>query len=65
MSNTLFITEGSRAEPRFLKSLWKKFIGSDIEIYSYGTNIHVLIGQIFEGDDIDSDIDLLQHLISV
>ena len=64
MSNTLFITEGLRAEPRFLESLWRRYRRDGIEIYSYETNIHVLIGEIFTGDRIDEDIDLLQHLIS-
>ena len=64
MSNALFITEGSRAEPRFLESLWKKYRKDGIEIYSYETNIHVLIGEIFNGDNIDEDLDLLQHLLS-
>jgi hypothetical protein len=64
MSNTLFITEGSRAEPRFLESLWKNYREDKIEIYSYKTHIHALMGKIFSGDTIDEDIDLLQHLIS-
>jgi hypothetical protein len=64
MSNTLFITEGSSAEPRFLENIWKKYRKDHIEIYSYKTNIHVLIGEIFHGNQIDADLDLLQHLIS-
>lgn len=64
MSNTLFITEGSRSEPRFLESLWKKYRSDSVEIYSYKTNIHVLISDIFNGDEIDVDLDLLQYLIS-
>ncbi|MCL2510161.1 MAG: hypothetical protein FWF07_03685, partial [Methanomassiliicoccaceae archaeon] len=35
-----------------------------VEIYSYRTNIHVLIGELFNGNQLDEDIDLLQHLIS-
>ncbi|MDR0334803.1 MAG: hypothetical protein LBH69_02820 [Methanomassiliicoccaceae archaeon] len=64
MSNALFITEGSRAEPRFLESLWRRYRKDGIEIYSYKTNIHVLMGEIFDGDDIDEDLDLLHHLLS-
>jgi len=64
MSNTLFITEGSRTEPKFLENIWKKYRKDSVEIYSYKTNIHVLIGEIFHGDQIDEDLDLLQYLIS-
>ncbi|MDR1954911.1 MAG: hypothetical protein LBP82_03040 [Candidatus Methanoplasma sp.] len=35
-----------------------------MEIYPYKTNIHVLTGELFDGDHIDENIDLLQHLIS-
>lgn len=64
MSNTLFITEGSKTEPLFLNNIWKKCIKDSAEIYSYRTNIHVLMGELFSGDSIDEDIDLLQHIIS-
>jgi len=64
MSNTLFITEGEKTEPQFIKNIWKSFRKDSVEIYSYKTNIHVLINEIFDGDQLDEDIDLLQHLIS-
>ena len=64
MSNTLFITEGLKTEPRFIESIWKTFRKDSVDIYSYETNIHVLIGEIFSGDKLDEDLDLLQHLIS-
>jgi hypothetical protein len=61
--NALFIVEGARAEPRFLKQMWRLYLGEDAHVYSYNTNIHTLIKALFnEGDELDEDIDILQFL---
>lgn len=57
--NILCIVEGGSYEPKFVESVFDKVLGQPVEIYSYETNIHVLLSTIrrlypeFEDDDID------------
>lgn len=65
MSKVLFVVEGVKTEPRFLK----KMLGfyqpiDDSEIYSVGTNIHVLYQEMFVNND-PEDMDLLGVLKSI
>jgi hypothetical protein len=63
MKNTIFIVEGQKDEPRFLKKMWKLYFRDDMEVYSYNTNIHVLIDALFaNGNVIDRDVDIIRHL---
>lgn len=58
----LFIVEGKKAEPRFLKKLISSFdVAEERNIYSFGTNIHSLYQKIFSGGDME-DIDFLMEL---
>lgn len=45
----LFICEGNKDEPRFLKTLMKKaFPFLEYSVYSYQTNIHILASRLEE-----------------
>lgn len=57
--SALFIVEGSKAEPKFLRKLYGCYVGNDAEIVSYGTNVHVLIDSLFDGDELDEDLDIM------
>lgn len=60
----LFIVEGRRTEPRFLKKIMSVLgLADEKEIYSVGTNIHALYESIF-GDGDPEDTDLLLALKS-
>ena len=63
--NILFVTEGKRAEPRFLE----KFVAlmrtyTDYKVFSYGTNLYKMIDGMFIGDEIDRDLDFIDYLRS-
>ena len=60
----LFIVEGRKTEPRFIRKMMKSFnISDESQTYVYGTNIHVLYNSVFsEGDP--EDVDLLLSLKS-
>ena len=59
--SALFIVEGAKAEPRFLKKLYTCFVGErDAVVVSYGTNVHVLMDAFFSEGELDEDIDLLK-----
>lgn len=63
LGNILFIVEGGRAEPTFLKVLWNKFHpGVNYQIYSYNTNLSVLAKEYFANGDFDEDLDLIKLL---
>jgi len=56
----LLIVEGPNDEKTLVKKLWDRFDkGVDYSIYTYETNIYVLMSQLFEDGVIDEDIDLL------
>lgn len=60
----LFIVEGRRTEPRFIRKMLKSFnISDESQTYVYGTNIHVLYNSVFANGDPD-DVDLLLSLKS-
>lgn len=63
--NILFILEGERTEPRFLKkivTLMRTF--DDYEIFSYGTNLYRMLDGMFIDDEIDTDLDFIEYLKS-
>lgn len=63
--NILFILEGSRAEPRFLRKIITLTRTNDgYEFFSYNTNLHRMLSGMFVGDDIDDDLDFLEYLKS-
>ena len=60
----LFIVEGRRTEPRFLKKIMSVLgLADEKEIYSVGTNIHALYESVFGNSD-PEDTDLLLELKS-
>lgn len=64
--NILFVVEGERSEPRFLKRLVTVMRTYDsYDVYSYRTNIHKMLDGMFVGDEIDSDLDFLEYLRSL
>ena len=63
--NILFVVEGERTEPRFLKRLvtaTRTF--KDYEIFSYSANVYKMLEGMFVDDDIDTDLDFLEYLRS-
>ena len=63
--NILFVVEGERTEPRFLKRLIAVTrTHSDYKIFSYKTNIYKLLDGMFVGNEIDKDLDFLGYLRS-
>ncbi len=63
--NILFVLEGGKAEPRFLKkiiTLMRTY--SEYEVFSYKTNLHHMLDGMFVGNDIDEDLDFLEYLKS-
>jgi len=64
MKNVLFIAEGEKDEPLFITKMCREFRGDSVTVYSYRTNIHILIAGLFGKDGLDEDIDLMSHLIS-
>ncbi|MDO5862322.1 MAG: hypothetical protein Q4Q58_05995 [Thermoplasmata archaeon] len=50
----LFVTEGSRSEPRFLTKMLRELFGSDAPtVVSYKASIHELLDSAFVDDEID------------
>lgn len=64
--NVLFIVEGRRTEPRLTEKIWKAFYPSEdrYRIFSFETNIHRLIDLIFDGNEIDKDLDIVKTILS-
>lgn len=63
MRKILFITEGRRAEPLFLRVLWDKFsFPKNYEFYSYNTNLTVLTKEYYKEGSFDDDLDLIMLL---
>ncbi len=61
----LFIVEGKRTEPRFIKKIMSVLgLAEEKEIYSFGTNIHVPDDKVF-GDADPEEVDLLLSLKSI
>ena len=62
--NVLYIVEGS-SEKRLLSRLWSRFEPDNVyDVYEYNTNIHVLIGLLFEDGELDEDLELVRTLRS-
>ena len=60
----LFVVEGERDDPRFLRKLIGTFFEVRPEnVFSYGTNIHALLESACGEDGIDGDVDLVQLLM--
>ncbi len=63
--NILFILEGSRSEPRFLRKLIERTRdGRNYNVFPFNTNIHRMLEGIFDGEEIDVDLDFLEYLRS-
>lgn len=64
--NILFIVEGEKTEPRLIEKIWRSFYPDNDEyrILSFKTNIHRLADQLFAGDNIDEDLDLVRTILS-
>ena len=63
--NVLFVTEGSKTEPRTLQTIWKLYKGefySDYTLFRYNTNLHHFMEQCFDGDRILDEIDTMEVL---
>lgn len=60
--SALYIVEGERSEPRFLKKMWKTYMNRKVDTYSYCTNIHVLIDILYVDGRLDEDLDILRCL---
>lgn len=61
----LFVLEGGRTEPRFLKALIRSTRDDrDYSVFSYGTSLHKMLEGMFEGGDIDTDLDFQEYLKS-
>lgn len=61
----LFIVEGKKTEPRFIKKMMSTLgLAEEKEIYSFGTNIHVLYDKVFGNAD-PEEVDLLLSLKSI
>ena len=60
----LFIVEGEKSEPQFLRKLWNTCPGPEVKTYSYGTNLHRLIKDLFSEGYLDEDLDIQRHLLS-
>jgi len=61
----LLIVEGPNDEKALVEKLWDRFDkGAYYSIYTYETNIYVLMNQLFEDGEIDKDLDLLRLLKS-
>jgi hypothetical protein len=63
--NVLFVTEGSKMEPRFLENIRKLYEGEfyrDYSLFRYNTNLHRFIDQCFDGDDLIEEIDTIAVL---
>lgn len=59
----LFIVEGENDEPDFFEQARVVFFHNyEINYYTYKTSIHDLIDNIFDGDEIDEDIDIKKML---
>lgn len=62
--NVLYIVEGCD-DKKLMDKLWNRFEPENkYETYVFSTNIHVLIDLLFEGDELDEDLDLLKVLRS-
>lgn len=60
----LFVVEGKRADPRFLRKLVRTFFDVRPEnVFSYGTNIHALLESVYDGGGFDEYIDLARLLM--
>ena len=63
--NILFVLEGKRTEPRFLKkivTLMRTF--EDYKVFSYGTNLYKMLEGMFVDGEIDDDLDFIEYLKS-
>ena len=61
----LLIVEGPNDEKSLVEKLWDRFDrGADYSIYTYETNIYVLMNQLFKDGEIDENLDLLRLLKS-
>lgn len=59
----LFIVEGDTDEPEFFKQANAVFYHQyEIEYYTYNTSIHDLIDALFQGEELDKDIDIRRAL---
>ena len=63
--NILFVLEGQRTEPRFLRkivSLMRTY--DNYEIFSYSANLYQMLDGMFKDGEIDNDLDFIEHLKS-
>lgn len=61
----MLVTEGNRSEPRLLKRLVEAFrTHYDYDVFWYNANLHQMLDELFVGDEIDKDLDFLEHLRS-
>lgn len=61
----LLITEGAKAEPRFLRALISAYgLSGEYRVYSYNTVVHDLYERLFESGDEAAALDLLLVLRS-
>jgi len=63
--NILFVVEGERTEPRFLKRLVTVMrTYKDYKVFSYSANIYRMLEGMFINREIDEDLDFLEYLRS-
>ena len=63
--NILFVLEGAKTEPRLLKHLVTFMRNQEkYEVFTYRTNIHAMLEELFEDDEIDMDLDFIECLRS-
>ncbi len=57
------VVEGGRTEVRLFSRLLTMYLPSNrAEIYTYNTTLYELAEQMFQGDELDDDLDLIQVL---
>ena len=62
--NVLYIVEG-KDEKRLLDRIWNRFDPHrSYDVFVYNTNIHVLINSLFDGDNLDEDLEIVRELRS-
>ena len=61
--SALMVVEGGRTEVRLFSRLLTMYLPSNrAEIYTYNTTLYELAEQMFQGDELDDDLDLIQVL---
>jgi hypothetical protein len=61
--NILFVLEGAKTEPRLLKHPVTFMRNQEkYEVFTYRTNIHAMLEELFEDDEIDMDLDFIECL---